>query len=87
MPFPSGTVTPGSLAFAKAEIALEEDKLHLLPTFDIYSSDINAINIEFSNKDPLTTMTVNGDSHILNHRLYTFNCIISEGIIFLIKPC
>ena len=73
MPFPSGTVTPGSLAFAKAEMALEEDKLHLLPTFDIYASDINAINIEFSNKDPLTTMTVNGDSHILNHRLYTFN--------------
>ena len=60
-------------AYPKAEMMIEEEKIHVLPNVDVYASDINAVNIEFKEEDPLTTLSVNGTNVVVNHKVYTIN--------------
>ncbi|MEG2379194.1 MAG: glycine rich domain-containing protein [Bacilli bacterium] len=58
--------------YARKRMQLEPSALHLLPTFDIYTSDINAFNIEFLSPDPLTQIDVNGIKFNIDKKVYTF---------------
>ena len=74
--FPLPTATFAIDAFAaypKAQMMIEEEKIHVLPNVDVYASDINAVNIEFKEEDPLTTLSVNGTNVAVNHKVYTIN--------------
>ena len=46
---------------------------HVLPDYKIYPSDVNVINVEFSNTDEQTKFTINGAEYTVDSRVYSFS--------------
>ena len=63
---------PTAAAAASTTSVMSSSSYHLLPDFEVYASDVDKINIEFREIDPLTYFAVNGKSYYVNKTTYTF---------------
>ena len=59
-------------AYDFARMSLNTDYFHLLPTYDIYVSDVDKINIEFKDVDEFSTISVNGITEKIDEKVFTF---------------
>jgi hypothetical protein len=76
---PSGTNPLGRM------LLLSYGPIHILPTFDIYTVDVDKVNIEFNNIDEYTTFKIKNDNNIigeynLDKKVYTFTYDFNKPI-------
>lgn len=85
---PLPTETNNINLLSKRTKMVRNEEIEPLPTINIYPSDVNKINIEFSKIMPSATFSINGEKHSITKRTYTFeynfvddiNITISNGI-------
>ena len=82
--FPTNTKTLASTMSLSARSVLSSlDGYHEMPSYQVYASDIDKINIEFSKTDEYTTIMVNGKEYNINQRVLTFNYNFKDDIVIL----
>lgn len=78
----TNTVGAGLNSLSMSRMMTSGVSYHVMPTYNIYTSGVNTINVEFSNVDDETMFTLNGNEYAIENRTYSFNYNFDQPIEF-----
>lgn len=87
---PRNGVAAASVTDAEETMLITEQgtSYHALPSYTVYPSGVNVLNVEFSHADDVTKFTINGNEYPVNARVFSFNynfdnrveIVVSDGV-------
>ena len=66
--------------YMMARMTFNTNYFHMLPTYNIYVSDVDKINVEFRDVDKLSNISVNGIKHPVNKKVFSYQYNFKDDI-------